>query len=296
MKKYSLLIISLIFLMGILTSGTIHNKFKPKFVDMQTGKESTSISKIFTKATMHDQTLQKDKRNQGSAKILSGKTYVLIIFTGTHQWEKGKVDTVYKQVREAQQWLSQQAKKYGKEVSFVNGSFGDPVPIDLYIESGKASGKESVNYVWQLMKKIGYQSPLNFVKWAKEKEDCDNALVLVIADKEGNSYAITYTDDCDKEKFYLEGAIIYTKFLNRKKPCVASIAHEMCHLFGATDLYANYYQTKENEELARKLYPNDIMLRTSYNINNLVIDEMTAWFIGLTNEEKEWYKRFTLQN
>lgn len=233
-----------------------------------------------------------DKKNQGSAKILSGNTYVLLIYTGAGRWEKKKYDEFFIKVLEAQRWLTQQAKRYGKSLSFVNGCFGNPNPIDFDIASGTGSGNESVDYVWELMKKIGYQRPLDFAKWAKEKADCDNALVMVVVDQAGRDYAISYDTTNDKEKYYLEGAVLYTRYLDGREICSASIAHEICHLFGAVDLYQTFKQTKENEALARKLYPNDIMLRTSYNINELVIDEMTAWFVGLSHNEKKWFRDF----
>lgn len=239
--------------------------------------------------------MERDRRNQGSAKVLEGRIYVLTIITGDRQWSQNVTDSVFGMIRTAQQWLSQQASRYGKTVSFENGCFGHPTPIAFDIASGTGSGKESVDVIWQLMKKIGYERPIDFTTWAKEKAGCDSSLVLVFADKPGRSYAISYHEDYDKEKYYLEGVVLFTKYNTGCQLMPAGIAHEICHLFGAEDLYETFKQTKENELLARKLYPNDIMLRVSYNINELRIDEMTAWFMGLTDVEKQWYKQFLNQ-
>ena len=276
---------------------SIHNaNGYPQQVNSCIGKQTYEMCALsgssLTSAMMpQNMTWSEDNRNQGSAKTLSGKTYVLTIFTGVNQWSKKDYDAFFSKVHEAQQWLTQQAKRYGEFLSFVNGNFGYPEPIDFNIARGTASGKESVDYIRLLMKQIGYQSPLDFVRWAKE-----NALVLVVANKTGTSYAISYNESYDKEKYYLEGAIMFTKYLDGGENCAASIAHEICHLFGAEDLYETFQQTKDNEELARKLYPNDIMLRTSYNINELEINEMTAWFVGLSNNEKKWYRGFIIRN
>jgi hypothetical protein len=239
--------------------------------------------------------MERDRRKQGSAKVLEGRIYVLTIITGDRQWSQNVTDSVFGMIRTAQQWLSQQASRYGKTVTFENGCFGHPTPIAFDIASGTGSGKESVDVIWQLMKKIGYERPIDFTTWAKEKAGCDSSLVLVFADKPGRSYAISYHEDYDKEKYYLEGVVLFTKYNTGCQLMPAGIAHEICHLFGAEDLYETFKQTKENELLARKLYPNDIMLRVSYNINELRIDEMTARFMGLTDVEKQWYKQFLNQ-
>lgn len=233
-----------------------------------------------------------DCRYQGSAKALDGNIYVLTVFTGERPWPKKAVDAIITNVYEAQGWLEQQARRYGKTVSFTNGSFGHPDPIRYYVATGTGSGNESTEVVWEVMKKIGYQNPADFVQWAKDNADCDNALVLVLTNTPGTSYALAYRDDFEREKYYLEGAVIYTTYQSGGETCSGSIAHEMCHLFGAEDLYETFSQTKENEAKAQKLYPNDIMLRVSYDINELVVDEMTAWYIGLTNKEKSWYRDF----
>jgi hypothetical protein len=63
------------------------------------------------------------------------------------------------------------------------------------------------------------------------------------------------------------------------------------HIFGAWDLYAVTPAGKQNEEMAKKKFPNSIMLKTQSDINQLTIDEVTAWRIGLI-ERKDWYLDF----
>ena len=233
-----------------------------------------------------------DDRKQGSAISLEGKTYVLTVFTGNNQWEQKAIDNFYNTSNEAFAWLRREALRYNKKITFTKGSYGTPDPIEYDIASGTGSGRESIDVVYNVMKKIGYSRPLDFVQWSKETMGCSNCFVIVVVDKPGRSYSLTYNNKYEKEKFFLEGVVVYTRYEDGSPLCAASIAHEICHLFGAEDLYENFKQTKENELVARKLYPNDIMLRTSCMINKLTIDEMTAWFVGLTDDEKEWYKDF----
>jgi len=83
---------------------------------------------------------------------------------------------------------------------------------------------------------------------------------------------------CEKNKWDVE---TYT----------ATIAHETLHAYGAWDLYAVTPAGKEKAEMAKAKFANSIMLKTQTTINQLTIDEVTAWRIGLT-EKKDWYLDF----
>ena len=103
---------------------------------------------------------------------------------------------------------------------------------------------------------------------------------------------MAYNNAYDKKMYFLEGSMMYNSFENGQPECAASIAHELCHLFGAEDLYATFIQTEENEARARELFPDDIMLKVSYDISTLKIDRLTAWLVGLTDEKEDWYEDF----
>lgn len=235
------------------------------------------------------------ERKQGSAMALEGDIYVLTVYTGRNRWDEKKTDSFNLKLQEAEQWLQEQAQRYNKTVTFHNGCYGSSESVPYDVRPGARKGTESTDVIEGVMKTMGYQTTLDFVDWVKQEYGFNNCLVLVVADKTGVSYAIGYRNDYDKEKYYLEGAVLFTQDPDGGGLIPASIAHEMCHVFGAEDLYETFQQTKENEQLARKLYPDDIMLRISYDINELIIDEMTAWFVGLNDVEKSWYRKFSVE-
>ena len=232
-------------------------------------------------------------RYQGSAPALDGNIYVLTCYIS----ETGWTDTEYEQysamIQEAEDWLVAQAATYGKEVSFQNGVYGIETPL-LYdnIVSGNGVGDEPVDLVSKLMPKIGYKNGLEFVDWVHKNTDCTGCLVLIAANKPGRGYSMAYKDEYDRKKYFLEGTILYTSYEEGVPGCAAGIAHELCHLFGAEDLYATFIQTAENEARARELFPNDIMLRVSYDISTQKIDKLTAWLVGLTDDMEDWYMSF----
>jgi len=235
-----------------------------------------------------------DKWRAGSAYSLNGKTYVLTIFISETDWDYKEKLKLYDKVKEAQNWLISQAKTYKKTIEFSGGNFGlNKTIIVDNIVSGTGSGKEPVDLVSKILKKVGYSSNLQFVDWVKKNTDCTNSLVLLIANKAGRGYSMEYSNGMEKEKYFLEGCLLYKKYDENSSLASSSIAHEFLHLFGAWDLYQTFEQSKEKEDKARKIYPDDIMLRTSYNINELKIDKLTAWLVGLNSVQEstfEWFR------
>ena len=228
-------------------------------------------------------------RYQGSAPALEGKIYVLICFVSETEWDENEMADYCGLIFEAEDWLVSQAKNYGKEVSFKNAYRGFSKPLKLKDIGGFESDDMLVDRISRVIKKTEYRTGLGFVNWVKHNTDCTGCMLLAVANQPGRSYSMAYNDIYDREKFFLEGSMLYTSFESGKPACAASIAHEMCHLFGAEDLYETGQQSAENEQRARELFPDDIMLSTSYDINKRKIDRFTAWLVGLTDEMEIWY-------
>lgn len=226
---------------------------------------------------------------------MDGRTYVLTVFVGDSLWPAERVDAFCRQRDDALEWLQRQASRYGKNVTFVNASLGTDKPVAVHVDSGTGSGSESVDVIRDVVCALGYASPLDFVEETRKDEQCRNCLVLVAVDKPGRGYSVSFRNLFDKEKYFLEGAVLYTHYHDGRSLCAASVAHEICHLFGADDLYETFEQTKENEEKARRLFPNDIMLRTSFDIDELNIGRLTAWYMGLTDACEPWFLDFCPQ-
>ena len=100
------------------------------------------------------------------------------------------------------------------------------------------------------------------------------------------------TEEANEQLYFMEGATLYEKQSNGYTLTSSAIAHEILHLFGGWDLYATFEQTQDREDKARQMFPNSVMLRTSSNINELSVDEVTAWLIGWNDDAKPWYGWF----
>jgi hypothetical protein len=228
----------------------------------------------------------------GSAKKLEGASYMLTVFITEGQWDYLEKRRIYDKIFEARKWLVHEAKRYGKNISIIGGHYGlnnniimDNIPV------GTGSGKEPTDIVTKVLQKIGYINSFQFLEQAEKKKKCDNVFVLVIANKTGRGYAIPFAQGFNKETYFLEGTILYKNNFG-SEIMSAEIAHEILHLFGAWDLYTNFLQSSDRELKARQLFPDDIMLRTSRNINDLKIDKLTAWLVGLTDKKEDYYEWF----
>jgi hypothetical protein len=232
-------------------------------------------------------------QNVGSAKFLNGKVHNVVIFIASKHFEKEQQDEQLGYLLEAQNYLQKEAKRYGKNVTFTNsyiGYEGEPLIIKE-IESGHGTGHERVDWVSFILEQLD-TTPLEFYKTIIKEQKVDHVFVTIIANQPGRAYSFAYEPAFDKEKYFLEGCIQYTSFENGQKNCAASYAHEILHLFGAWDLYQTFQTSEKQEQLARKWYPKDIMLATSYDINSRMIDSLTAYLVGLHNNYNPFFDQF----
>ena len=237
-----------------------------------------------------------DESRDGSASKLKGKVYTLSCFVSGNddEWSDKEKTKMLDLLEESQRWIRKQALKYKVTVDFnESGNFGLDKDIKFQeIVRGTASGNEPVDWVSKVLYKVGYKSTLDLVKWVENNTDAENIQVIIFVKGRGNGYAMASNSRMDKEKYFVEGAVLYEKYNDGKELASSSIAHEILHLYGAWDFYKAFNQTEANEERAKKLYPNSIMLRTSYNIDELNVDEITAWLIGWNNNPEPWFESF----
>jgi hypothetical protein len=69
-------------------------------------------------------------------------------------------------------------------------------------------------------------------------------------------------------------------------------SHELLHLFGAADLYAEF-QGVDNAAFIRDTYPGEIMQDLMPDVNRHCICPMTAWSTWLTDEQEPWFNSFS---
>jgi len=242
----------------------------------------------------------KDFRDIGSARKLSGKTYVLVLFVsekGQKEWSKAETRPVMEKIHKATGWISKKSKLYGVKNEFKVYSLGSKEPIKLKnIPQGPGPKAGSSDILRVAMQSAGFEDGFDFFGYAKEKTSCDNCLVLIVSNTKGRSYATPESREAYMKNIktgcaphQLESCLIFSKYSDGRNIAAPTIAHEILHLFGATDLYDN--NTQKNE-LMGKHFPNSIMRRINYTFDKLELDPLTAYLTGLTDTCKEWYMKF----
>ncbi len=237
-----------------------------------------------------------DKWHDGSAKQLNGISLSLICFISTpnNPWPTEMKKEIIYSIEESNNWIQNQAKNYNVNLSMKYKYLNDSEDI-LFdtIESGFASGDERVDWIYRTMKKLDYKNSRQAYRKLSRKYNSKNIQVIVIANSVGRPYSMRYAKGFSKKKYFLEGVIIFNKYLNdAPMPVASTLTHEILHIYGAWDLYKTYAQTSQRQEKARELYPNDIMLRVDHNINTLQIDKLTAWLIGWNQDQEEIFEWF----
>lgn len=225
--------------------------------------------------------------NAGSARVLEGKIYVITFFVSETDWPIDKKMDLFKQMRDAESWLEWRASEYGKTVRFVNGVHGLFEPFVTDILPDYESGKPSTEIAFTYLRQAG--CPVDgYKQWVKKNSGCDQSLVFVIANKEGRGYANPFGSGTSD--VYPEGAILYDS--PSFKLYAGSIAHEILHLFGAVDLYDVTPGMKEIDEKMEKMYPKEVMHCSRHPMKELMISPLTAWLVGLTDKQEDWFKTF----
>ena len=249
---------------------------------------------IFPLLTVYSQ--NNSKYHLGSAKNFLGNIYVLSCFISDNynQWTPEEKQYMFNKLYNTQDWLKKQAANYGVTVNFEGGNFGfsNDIKIDN-INYGTGSGAEDINILTTVFNKIGYAGNLDFYNWVLDNTNCQNTFVVFFVKGQGRCYSVAYESELmSKERFFVECCVVYNEYWGGLEMYEASMAHEILHLFGAWDLYETFQQSREKEEKARQYFPDSIMLRTAYNINELMVDELTAWLIGWNNTQKDYYEWF----
>ena len=237
--------------------------------------------------------------NTGTAKVLSGRVFVLSVFVApfSNPWMPFDIERQKQKVFEAERWLKMQALRYGKNVEFVNSAFGsDGSFMDNEMPDVYASSSVKYHYPSKVLLKMGFPSKDAFVDWVRTKQECSQCLAIVFSNTSGRSYASPATKElCEHnpKEYSMECCFLYRYHTNTEiETNSAAIAHEMLHLFGAWDLYELDEHDHVRANKTALMFPNSIMLNSHRDIWETQIDEINAWLVGLKEEGKDWYRWF----
>lgn len=231
-----------------------------------------------------------DYRGCGSAKKLEGDVYVLCFFVGTPD---APVDeSVHgpwgRQLLEAEEWLQKQAARWGKRLAFKNASYGMNGEITLQ-KTAVPVGPETPNAFYfpeTVYKAQRFKDGWDVSEFIRQHlTDSKQWISIIFCNTRGRPFACPVNERLvkfDGKKFFLESCVIFRYGSQPPYPesTSASFAHEILHLFGASDLYAHNDAERASEAEYRRRYPRSIMLGHPHGLQHNDVDEITAWLVG----------------
>jgi hypothetical protein len=240
-----------------------------------------------------------ESQNIGTARSIGDEAiYSLAIFCSApgQNWTVDEKKKMMEKDREAMNWIIQQSKAYGKKTTYQSGiyfkdkeDFKLTCKLNLTLEELSKARPDVDSTVSKALKSKGFNSPKQFTDFIIKKFGCKGGILVKLYIKGiGFCFAnATYQSNSQVDR--LETVVLCEKHSESMELYPASIAHETLHLFGAWDLYNVHGDAADIEAKAKEMLTNSIMLHSTSKINNHVIDELTAWRVGLTSVKKDWY-------
>ncbi len=222
----------------------------------------------------------------GACQNLRGNVSVVLFYMDDFQssWTTDEIkDFTENEIKPGLTFLENEARQHGLDLHLhIKQSYSSLFYDDEVILDVAETGLATVDVLHQAAVCLNYSTQHEMIADFKSAYETE-VICLTIFHKNGISYAINpHRGETLK---IVEHCIIFAHDLDssRHDPVGSKssvVAHEILHLFGAEDLYA----PASRETLAGIYYPDDIMLSTHYTILSHHIGDVTAFYIGWTDE------------
>ena len=245
-------------------------------------------------------------RAQGSALELRGDAILIGVFVDTPKdpWKEKDLAHVSRNMDIACAWLEEQAKEHDVDLDIHYGE-----PNTTYHIRSDALSKDSTDTeaVFAFNKEVAHFLYNLDTKAIREKYGTDNVGFLLFLHEDYGAYTWPYVPTgAGLDRYYYNEfccLFLYDGIGVRSYENPATYAHEILHLYGASDLY----ETNDKEGITQDLmqyvqteYPHEIMYYTyedddtsNYDEITKMMSPFTLYFIGWDDGEeilKDWPK------
>jgi len=220
---------------------------------------------------------QSSRRNAGSAAMLDGPTMIHQVFVSDRKssWTEKREQEIRGRVGEAIEFLRDQGLKYQQRI-LIAQVIGEPVTLD---EDIPTDSQADSGWTDRVIQKSSGLSCAALIDKIKKEQQMENVLLMLHLNKAGRSYNISYYQGVPRD-LMSERLICFSRFNDHDQTPAATYAHEVLHGFGAGDLYFPFDQDDDRYRRAKRLFPNDVMLRIDDQIARLSVDPWTAYRVG----------------
>jgi hypothetical protein len=221
---------------------------------------------------------------QGICRDFKGTPTVVLLFMDDYEssWTADEVASYTgENIMPALGFLKREAEHWGVELDFIVESYSTPLSdytmdyLGVFpFDSSEAVKKKSILHASE---SLGFRSEWELYSYMQSQYPSEEVIFVTIFNKDGRSYAAQRVNKGFGR--HVEYCTIYAK----DDHCPAqTVAHEILHLYGAEDLYAEA-TSEEMARVAKSEFPNDIMYTLRPRWENC-IDVYTAYAIGWTHE------------
>lgn len=226
----------------------------------------------------------------GTAGQLEGDPFFLCIFLDDNEsrWTDSELQAFLQdKFHPGIDWLCQQASYWGVHLEYTAGYYCTDSTVTCRYNGlvGDFNGNLNNDILEQAAASLGFTSKEEMHLSMQEWSGKEQVAYVVIANKEGRSYAMMdwYNDGYDVMEYcVLFAKPSYVGDLVYDCP-PATVAHEVLHLFGAEDYYAEGTQNVQRSQLASSYFYNDLMLNIYYDISYNTVGAYTAYTVGWTD-------------
>ena len=212
---------------------------------------------------------------------LRGKQHILCWFvcrTSEKDFTQSQKRSLLKGLDESKEWLCNQAEAYGHNLEFTPTTcfgfdqtlFMDEVPADCYDQN-------IASFQNKIVQRMKWDSQADLFSNIFFRKGVSNIVSLVFISTPSRSFA-------RKAPTYETERTFSTAFVYKQKSEDGSyaslITHELLHLYGAIDLYAENGKYGEQYSNAMRLYPTDIMLHGLMPLCEATAGPFTAYLVG----------------
>lgn len=274
--------------LALLFSVSCADKSVDSIDDSSVAESRNSVSSEPSEPNSSDINKYRPDYGYGTCKQLRGDVLVVMFFLDDFEskWTRDDISRfTTNEVMPALRFLERSAEKHGVELSFTTDTnYGINYNGEV-IRSAHESDYVTADTLRQAVKALYYNSDAEFIAQMKQVHGVDEVVCFTIFNKDGTAYALN--PKRDSEFTFEEHCLLFVRDYHtedmRAGQMASVTAHEMLHLFGAED----YYTPESRKALAQKHMPNDIMLRTAYDLSENEFGETTAFYIGWNDKLPE---------
>lgn len=222
-------------------------------------------------------------RNVGLCKNLTRDAMALLVFMNDSesQWTASEVqDYISTMIYPGLGYIQDQAAAWGYGITFDNCVYPDETGgAKVITYSGTVNDwdddTQNEDLVDQAAAAFGFGSREAMIQNVQNYAGTDQVAIIFCLDKDGRSYSNWNLDNGS----YVEHAVLFThQDGSRRAPDI--VAHEVMHLFGAEDMYADRGERSGRAQMAQRLCPTELYYQPQWELYDNTVSSYTAYCVG----------------